>query len=197
VPGISEQNFIFVPPGIVMNYFSRLTDIVTCNLSSILKESADPRATLEQIIREMQDGVAGAQRSAATAARNLEKVETEIAEQKAQVESWMETARKRLSENEEGKARQALMRKKEVEALIAGLEQQRHAARTTRDHLQTTLAALQARLHDAERRLQGQPAQGEPAGAATRRVSETAASKDQLAEIDRELADLRRELGQS
>jgi phage shock protein A len=186
-----------MPPGIVMNYFSRLTDIVTCNLSSILKESSDPRATLEQIIREMRDGVAGAQRSAATAARNLEKVEAEIAEQKAQVDTWMETARRRLADNEESKARQALMRKKEVEALIAGLEQQRHAARTTRDHLQTTLAALQARLHDAERRLQGQPVHDEESGASTRRTPETPASKDQLAEIDRELADLRKELGQS
>jgi phage shock protein A len=180
-----------------MNYFSRLTDIVTCNLSSILKESSDPRATLEQIIKEMRDGVAGAQRSAATAARNLEKVEAEIAEQKSQVETWLETARKRLSENEESKARQALMRKKEVEALIAGLEQQRHAAKTTRDHLQTTLAALEARLHDAERRLQGHPAQDELAGASTRRAAEVAGSSNQLAEVDRELAQLRRELGQS
>jgi phage shock protein A len=179
-----------------MNYFSRLTDIVTCNLSSILRESTDPRATLEQIIREMRDGVAGAQRSAATAARNLEKVETEIAEQKSQVESWLTTARKHLSESEDGKARQALMRKKEVEALIAGLEQQRHAARTTRDHLQTTLAALQARLHDAERRLQGQPSAEQVAGSPSR-TPVSAPSRDQLAEIDREIADLRRELEQS
>ena len=40
----------------------------------------------------------------------------------------------------------------EVENLIAGLEQQQHAAVSTRDHLKTTLHALEARLSDAQRR---------------------------------------------
>ncbi len=54
------------------------------------------------------------------------------------------------------------MRKKEVEALIAGLEQQRSAAVATCNHLKTTLAALEARLADAERRRAGLPATTKP-----------------------------------
>ncbi len=72
-----------------MPYFSRLTDIVTCNLTLLLKESENPQETLEQIIREMRDGVAGAHRSAATATRNLEKIEAEIVEQRGQIDSWV------------------------------------------------------------------------------------------------------------
>jgi phage shock protein A len=178
-----------------MPHFSRLTDIVTCNLTALLKESSDPRATLEEIIREMKEGVAGAQRSAATAAKNLEKVETEITEQKSQVDYWMQKARDQLGKKDESQARQSLMRKKEVEALIAGLEQQRHAALTTRDHLQTTLAALRARLHDAERRLQGLGSESEPT--ARKASGSSPAATNEWAEVDRELAELRRELGQA
>jgi phage shock protein A len=178
-----------------MPHFSRLTDIVTCNLTALLKESSDPRATLEEIIREMKEGVTGAQRSAATANKNVEKVESEIAEQRTQIDYWMQKAREQLGKNEDHQARQSLMRKKEVEALIAGLEQQRHAAVTTRDHLQTTLAALKARLHDAERRLQGLGTGSEPV--AKKAPASAAAASDEWAEVDRELAELRRQMGQS
>ncbi|MBX3444363.1 MAG: PspA/IM30 family protein [Planctomyces sp.] len=178
-----------------MNYFSRLTDIVTCNLTALLEEAEDPHAALEQVCREMREGVAGAQRSAATAVRNLEKVENEIAEQQSQAREWVESARKQLAEGDENQARQSLMRKKEVEALIAGLEQQRQAALSTRNHLQTTLAALQARLHEAERRLEGfapdQPAAARAAGRAAK-----APPADDWADVDRELAELRKQLGQ-
>ena len=46
-----------------MSYFSTLTDIVTCNLSEILANEADPEAAIEQIIYEIQEGVSGALRA--------------------------------------------------------------------------------------------------------------------------------------
>ncbi len=175
-----------------MPYFSRLTDIVTCNLTLLLKDAENPEETLEQIIREMKDGVAGAHRSSATASRNLEKIETEIAEQKGQVEAWMNRAKASLEKNEEGQARQALMRKKEVEALIAGLEQQRSAASATCRHLQTTLAALEARLHDAERRRSGLP--GDDEAGLLKRTAEEVSGRATW-NVDDELAALKKEVG--
>ena len=38
-----------------MSYFSRLTDIVTCSLSDILANEADPAMAIGQIIREMEE----------------------------------------------------------------------------------------------------------------------------------------------
>jgi phage shock protein A len=175
-----------------MPYFSRLTDIVTCNLTLLLKEAENPQETLEQIIREMKDGVSGAHRSAATAARNLEKIEAEIAEQKGQIESWVTRAKAYLERNEENQARQALMRKKEVEALIAGLEQQRSAAAATCRHLETTLAALEARLADAERRRAGLPGDDE---AGLIKASPAAAAASPSWNVDDELAALKKQVG--
>jgi phage shock protein A len=175
-----------------MPYFSRLTDIVTCNLTLLLKEAENPQEALEQIIREMKDGVSGAHRSAATAARNLDKIDAEIGEQRGQIDAWVSRAKALLERNEENQARQALMRKKEVEALIAGLEQQRSAAAATCRHLQTTLAALEARLADAERRRAGLPGDDE-AGLAKASPLQAAASPSW--NVDDELAALKKEVG--
>ena len=136
-----------------MPYFSRLTDIVTCNLTAILAEADDPRATLEEVIREMEEGVSGAERCMKTATVSEARLRREIDEQRAQVESWLDKARGFLSGGNEDEARLALMRKHEVENLIAGLEMQFKAATATREHLTTTYPALEARLADARRRL--------------------------------------------
>lgn len=137
-----------------MAYFSRLTDIVTCSLSGLLEKAADPQQALEEIIHEMKEGVAGAQRSARTASENVARLESEIGEQRQQVENWLTQARDALAAGSDVNARRSLQRKLEIEDLIAGLQQQLEAAVTTRDHLRTTYNALQARLSDALRRRQ-------------------------------------------
>ncbi|WP_437185800.1 PspA/IM30 family protein [Planctomicrobium sp. SH668] len=137
-----------------MAYFSRLTDIVTCNLTSLLARNENSAGCLEEIIKEMREGVTGAQRCVNTATANVARIQSEIDEQKATVADWFNQAKDALQGNNESRARQALERKHEVEDLIAGLEQQLQAAIATREHLSTMLCALQARLADAVRRLE-------------------------------------------
>jgi len=137
-----------------MPYFSRLTEIVTCNLSVLLSRNNNSPQFLQGIISEMNQGVAGAERSVGTAMVNIARLETEIGEQRVAAADWMMRAQAALRRQEEGEARLALERKHEVEDLAAGLEQQLQAAIATRDHLATMLCALQARLADAARRLE-------------------------------------------
>lgn len=138
-----------------MAYFSRLSDIVTCNLNDLLADEADPRAAILSILREIEAGVAGANRSVATATANQQRIQTEIDEHRQHVEHWHGKAREELSSGREEAARRALMRKREVEDLIAGLQQQHAAAVSTSQQLETTRRALEARLAEA-RRLQEQ-----------------------------------------
>jgi phage shock protein A len=179
-----------------MAYFSRLTDIVTCNLSSLLARTDDPGAALEEVLREMQEGVTGAERSVRTAINNVARIESEIGEQRAEAVRWGQEARNRLGQNDELMARQALERKYEVEDLIAGLEQQLHAALATRDHLQTMLNALQARLADARRRrselLNERPGTTPSAGSAGFKIPP--ASNPRQDRIEAELAELKQQL---
>jgi phage shock protein A len=180
-----------------MAYFSRLTDIVTCNLTSLLARAEDAGAALEDIIREMHEGVAGAERSVRTAMNNVARIESEIGEQRAAVGDWLKRAQDNLKSGQEALARQALERKHEVEDLIAGLEQQLHAAVATRDHLQTMMNALQARLADARRRL-GELHAGvlAPKSSATPPAAGPAPGGGaRSSRVDAELEELRRQLG--
>lgn len=104
-----------------MSYFSRLTDIVTCNLSHLLAEAADPAAAIVEIIKEMEEGLTGAQRSVRTARASEESLRQEIDAHRVQVEMWTAKAREHLQSGAEADARQSLLRKREVEDLIAGL----------------------------------------------------------------------------
>ena len=136
-----------------MSYFSRLTDIVTCNLTEILSQESDPKAAIQTIVREMEEGLAGAKRSVSTANGSVARLNREIGEHQAQADQWMEQAKEELQKGNEAGARTALMRKQEIEDVVAGLEQQHAAAIATRDHLQTMLRALDARLTEARRKL--------------------------------------------
>jgi phage shock protein A len=138
----------------IMAHFSRLTDIVTCNLTTLLARNNNSPEFLEEVIGEMDEGVAGAQRCVNTAVSNVMRLEAEIAEQRAACQDWVARAQKALRDNNDDQARLALERKHEVEDLIAGLEQQLQAAISTRDHLRTMHSAIQARRADALRRLE-------------------------------------------
>ena len=183
-----------------MTYFSRLTDIVTCNLSKILAESDDPKATIAEIIVEMEEGLAGAERSVNTATANETRLSDELKETQEQIDYWTAQAKEQLTSGNEDKARLALVRKKEVEALAAGLQQQLDAASATHEHLLTTQRALEARLADARRRqleLDGDTIPETPDE--TTQTSEDCVTDPGAAasEIDDELEALKRELGQA
>ena len=175
-----------------MPYFSRLTDIVTCNLSEILEQSEDPREVLSDVIREMTEGLAAAERSVRTARTREQRITSEIKQHRTEVDRWLSQARASIEAGDDGAARNALMRKREVEDLIKGLDQQLAAVEGTREHLTTTWHALTARLSDARRRLSeitGEPAPADPT------PPPELADDEATKEIDAELALLKGEVG--
>ncbi len=185
-----------------MRHFNRLTDIVTCSLTEILSSAADPHAALQEIIHEMEEGVAGANRSVTTAQASVERIERELEEHRSQIEQWTAKAKQELSAGAEDAARLALMRKSEVEDVVAGLEQQQQAAVTTRNHLTTMQRAIDARLAEAQRRLH-QLETGESLNETSLQMTETSdlaspitPNEARQQQIEAELEALKKELGQ-
>src|SRR5262245_61560630 len=125
-----------------MSYFSRLTEIITCNLSEILTRESDPAAALPRIISEMEEGLQVAVRSVGAASAAAERIEREIGEHRRQIVDLGTQAKNELSAGREQDARGLLVWKREVEDVVAGLQQQFQAACNTRDHLTTTLRAV-------------------------------------------------------
>ena len=134
-----------------MSFFSRLTDIVTCNVNDLIRQSPDPQVAARQIVHELEEGVAGARRSARTAAGAADRCDCEIQQNQSQIVYWNSQAKSDLSEGNESGARLSLIRKKEVEDLIVALQREQQAAKSTHEHLQTVLRAVEARLAEARR----------------------------------------------
>jgi len=175
-----------------MPYFSRLTDIVTCNLTSILEKAEDPEKALAEIIHEMREGVAGADRSVTTAIRDVANIESDINDQRQQSEQWLAEAEKALKSDDDVAARNAVQRKQEVEDLIAGLEHQLTAAISNRNHLSTMRNALQARLSDAQRRMQADDVETTPTTDSQAAIEVSVESE--RSRVDDELEALRKRL---
>jgi phage shock protein A len=182
-----------------MTYFSRLTDIITCNLTSILERETNAAAALPRIIGEMEEGMQGALRSVKAAGASAERIEKEIADHRTQIGQLAAEARRELAAGREQDARSLLLWKREVEDVVAGLEQQHQAAVNTRDHLTTILRAVESRLSEARRRLadvesgvRAKAGAGAAPAAARSPVADARAR-----EVEAELAALKRELGQA
>jgi phage shock protein A len=178
-----------------MSYFSRLTDIVTCNLSVLLAEADDPSRALADIISEMREGIAGARRSVAAAAAGAARLADEIDEHRHQLEQWEEKARSELAAGREDQARNCLLRKRDVADLIAGLEQQHQAAVATKEHLCTMHRALEARLAEALRRLEATGHAPDPVDTPAGDFTSPAIFDDPHRQVDEELETLKRQLG--
>jgi len=138
-----------------MSYFTRLTDIVTCNLSELLDQESDPQAAISLVIGEIERGVASAERSMTTAASSQQRLRGELDEYRERIVYWDDQARSWLKKRDERQARLSLICKHEVEDLVGGLMQQLDAANATSEHMTTTYRALQARLAEAKRRKEG------------------------------------------
>jgi phage shock protein A len=184
-----------------MSYFSRLTDIVTCNLTEILAEAEDPEKTLEEIIAEMRQGVASAQRTVKAATSQEESLRAEVEEQSGQISYWAQQARRELEQGRENEARHSLRRKKEVEDLVAGLQREHESAKRSAEERITTLHALEARLADAIRRraaLTGDSQASSDADAesdAQHAAEPVQVNQARDEEIEAELEALKREIG--
>lgn len=179
-----------------MPHFSRLTDIITCSLTEILDASVDPVVTLQEVINEMNEGLAACRRNVRTSTINGERLEAEIAEYGTQIVAWKNRAKQNLAEGDEDAARNSLRRKVEVEDLIAGLRPERDSAVAASQHMLRIQKALEARHSEALRRLEeltGQPPDV-PLQSETALLSAAAATQKRSSAVEAELEALRREL---
>ncbi|MEX0724779.1 MAG: PspA/IM30 family protein [Planctomycetaceae bacterium] len=182
-----------------MAYFSRLTDIVTCSLTELLSKATDPAVALTQIIAEMREGLAGAERSVGSARKTEDRIRKEIDGHSVQLDRWLAQAKSELAAGEEPKARVSLIRKKEVEDLLEGMTQELQSAIALREHLTTMLRALEARLADACRRQQQmESGEAEPQQSVAEPTLLADFAKYDAArshEIESELEELKRQIG--
>lgn len=181
-----------------MPHFSRLTDIITCNLTEILQSAADQAETLQEIIGEMNEGLSACRRNVRTSTENGERLRREIADYEKQIAEWKNRAKQNLADGDEDTARNSLRRKVEVEDLIAGLRPELESAVSASQHMLRIQKALEARHSEAVRKLEELTGEATamPLESETAILSASAATQKRSSAVEAELEALRREMGQ-
>lgn len=132
--------------------FSRLNDILNANINDLLDKIEDPERMIKQAIREMEENIAQAKEGVISAIASEKQLSKELESQRRQAQQWLDKAQSALQSEREDLAREALARKKEIDAIIKNLEPAWESAKATSDRLRGQLRQLENKLEEAKRK---------------------------------------------
>lgn len=135
-----------------MSVFTRLSDIINSNISSLLDKAENPEKMIRMVIQEMEETLVEV-RSGTAKVIAEKKTLTRRAEQlKKQASDWEGKAELALSKGREDLAKAALMEKSNITASVEITEKDLVKLDETLDKLGSEIEQLQAKLNDARSR---------------------------------------------
>lgn len=129
--------------------FKRISDVITANLNDLVDRVEDPERMIKQLIREMEENISSAREGVIDAVASEKQLAKELDNQRRQAEEWHNRARRAVEAGNEALAREALLRKKEHDGVVANLSASWESAKRTSERLKTQLRALEMKLEEA------------------------------------------------
>ncbi|MCP4378292.1 MAG: PspA/IM30 family protein, partial [bacterium] len=127
-------------------------DVITANISDFIDKVEDPEKMIKQIILEMEENINTAKEGVVDAIASEKTLRQDVDRHRVQSEQWQQNARTALKEGNEELARTALLRKKEHDKILEGLEPTLTSAISTSISLKAQLKALDTKLDEAKRK---------------------------------------------
>ena len=107
-----------------MGIFTRVRDIISANINTMLEKAEDPEKLIKLMIREMEDTLIEVKASCAGAMATKKKIQRELDECSDRSESWGEKAQLAVDKGREDLAREALIERKRYAERADALEKE-------------------------------------------------------------------------
>ncbi|GAD02845.1 phage shock protein PspA [Agarivorans sp. B2Z047] len=138
-----------------MGMFSRLTDIINSNISTMLDKAEDPQKMLRLIIQEMEDTLVEVRASTAKVLADKKQLIRKIEHLEEQAEDWQAKAELALSREREDLARLALVEKKHLQESIKQQQKELGLVDDSLLQLQQEIEQLELKLSESRNRQAG------------------------------------------
>jgi phage shock protein A len=93
----------------------RLTRLIRANVNDLIDRAEDPEKMIDQILREMNEGIVGARAQVAAMIAQEKELELDVAETKKLAGEWGKKAERAVTAGKDDLAREALRRKRDNE----------------------------------------------------------------------------------
>lgn len=131
-----------------MSIVSRIRDLLSANINSMLENAEDPEKMANEYIRQLEQQLYEAKTNVASAMADATRLNNQQARYDAETESWARKAEAALRANNEELARGALARKVQAAKLAEQYTQQSDAQDSQVEQLQNALVQLEARISE-------------------------------------------------
>jgi phage shock protein A len=132
--------------------FDRFRRLIKSNLNEMINRSENPEKMLEQVIDDMNKQLIESKKSVASAIADEKKLERQINQTRAQSAQWERRAETAVRAGEDELAKEALLRKQELDGYAEEYEKQRAQQHDSVEKLKVALRALQQKLEEAQRK---------------------------------------------
>jgi phage shock protein A len=135
-----------------MSIFTRLTDIINSNISSLLDKAENPEKMIRMVIQEMEETLVEVRSGTAKVIAEKKTLHRRCEQLRKQAEDWQQKAELAMSKDREDLAKAALLERATINATVSILEEEMHKLDETLNKLSVEIEQLQAKLNDARAR---------------------------------------------
>jgi phage shock protein A len=135
-----------------MGFLSRLAQLIKSNLNDLINKSEDPEKMLNQVIIDMNQQLIEAKKQVAVAIADEKRLHKQFSNEAKKSRDWENKAMLAVRSGDDELAKEALLRKKEHDAIAAQYQEQWARQKAFTDQLKSALKALNAKIGEAQRK---------------------------------------------
>jgi len=135
-----------------MGFLSRLAQLIKSNLNDLINKSEDPEKMLNQVIIDMNQQLIEAKKQVAVAIADEKRLNKQFEAEAKKSTEWERKAMLAVRSSDDELAKEALLRKKEHDAIAAQYQEQWRRQKAFTDQLKTALKALNNKIGEAQRK---------------------------------------------